>query len=119
MRSAPAKVQRRREPRREVSLIGYVLEEEGFTRQRILVRNISPSGLMFCTSIPYSAGSLLRVVMDVGGHSYTFYGAVRYSVIAHMGGMRTFATGIELQERSPVMVRIMTRMEKAGISTGI
>jgi hypothetical protein len=112
-------VQRRREPRIEVSLTGYVMEEEGITRQRILVRNISPSGLMFCTSMPYSADLPLRVVMDVEGRSYTFYGAVRYSIIAHLGRMRTFATGIELQERSPLMMRIMARMEKAGISTGI
>jgi hypothetical protein len=94
----------------EVSLTGYVMEEEGITRQRILVRNISPCGLMFCTSIPYSTDSPLRVVMDVEGRSYTFYGTVRYSVIAHLGSMRTFATGIELQERSPLMMRIMARM---------
>lgn len=119
LRFALGRVQRRREPRTEVSLTGYVLEEEGITRQRILVRNISPSGLMFCASMPYSADSPLRVAMDVEGRSYTFYGAVRYSIIAHLGRMRTFATGIELQERSPLMMRIMARMEKAGISTGI
>jgi hypothetical protein len=95
------------------------MEEEGITRQRILIRNISLSGLMFCTSMPYSVDSSVRVVMDVEGRSYTFYGTVRYSILAHLGNIRTYATGVALQERSPLMMRILARLQKTGISTGI
>jgi len=108
--AAAGSLNRRKWPRKRVTICNVQVDAEGVVPHRATVRDLSPAGLCLHTQLIIRPDTRVSVELPLEGRVHVLNGTVRYVCLLRSEVGRSYLCGVQFDGVSPLLHRLVARL---------